>query len=289
MKIRWPHYLMIAPVQSMLVVIILAPTAYVGWLSFNQSTFGLDTSFVGWQNYAFIVTDPQFWRAFLNTFIVVNAVVYGELALGLAIAVLFASGVPFRRVLISIVLAPYAISPVLGVLMWKYMLEPDVGVLNYALTWLGLRQLEWTINPTHGLVVIILLSIWMHTPFTFVITYSAILAIPTVMFEAARVDGANSLQIFRRITVPVIMPSIFIALMFRYVVAFRIFSEVWILTKGGPVWKTETLAIYLYRYGFRYHEFGVASATGWAMLLATLLIAAYYFRLMYKRMFVYED
>ena len=273
----------------MLVMIILFPSVYVGWLSFNESSFGLDTRFVGWKNYLFILTDFRFWRSFLNTFIVVNVVVYGELLIAVGLAVLFMGYVPFKKFMVSIMLAPYAISPVVAVLMWKYMLEPDVGMLNYLLTSIGLGQLEWYSNPVHGLAVIILLSIWMHVPFSFVITYSAMLAIPAELFEAARVDGASSWKVFWRISIPVIMPSIFIALMFRYIFAFRIFSEVWILTKGGPIRMTETLAIYLYRHGFRYHEFGVASATGWAMVVATMLIALYYLRLMYKRMFRYED
>lgn len=280
---------MISPVHLLLVLVIVVPSVYVFWLSFQESTFGAEATFVGWKNYAAIFSDKQFWRAFLNTFIIVNAVVYGELIIALAIAVLFAGGVPMQRLMMSIVLMPYAVSPVLAVVMWKFMLTPEIGMLNYALLQLGFPQIEWASNPVHGLAVIILLSMWLHVPFTFVITYSAIIGIPREITEAARVDGASAFKVFWRITLPIITPAIFIALMFRFVFAFRIFSEVWILTRGGPVNMTETLAIYLYRYGFRYHEFGVAAATSWAMVLFTMLITAYYFYLMYKRMFVYEN
>lgn len=288
MKVKLIHYLLISPVQLMLVALIFLPALYVGWLSFYESSFGMPPRFVGWKNYVFLLHDPHFWRALWNTLLIVNVVVYGELLLGLGMAVLFAGGVPLQKVMISLVLAPYAISPVIGVLMWKYMLEPEVGVLNSLLRLIHLPEIAWTTNPVHALLVIILLSIWLHTPFTFMILYASILAIPQELFEAARIDGASSWQIFWHLTVRIIMPSILVALLFRYIFAFRIFSEVWILTQGGPVRTTEVLSIYLYRYGFRYYEFGTAAATGWVMVIVTLLIALYYFRIMYKRMFAYE-
>ncbi len=277
--------MMVAPVQVMLGGFILLPALYVGWLSFYESSFGLAANYVGLENYIRLFSDLQFWRAFWNTFIIVNVVVYGELAIALGMAALFMAGVPLRRLMISIVLMPYAVSPVLAVVMWKFMLTPEIGIVNYTLTQLGIPPILWASNPTHGIIVIILLSIWLHTPFTFIITYSAMLAIPNELYEAGRVDGAGPFFLFWRITIPIIMPAIFIALMFRYVFAFRIFSEVWILTRGGPVNLTETLAIYLYRFGFRYHEWGLAAAASWMMVFFTALITAYYFRLMYKQMF----
>jgi ABC-type sugar transport system permease subunit len=153
---------------------------------------------------------------------------------------------------------------------------------------MGLPEIEWTINPVHAMSVIILLSLWLHIPFTFIILYTSILAIPEELYEAAKIDGAGALQEFWHITLPTLVPAMLVALLFRYIFAFRIFSEVWLLTEGGPVRTTEVLALFLYRYGFRYHELGVASATGWAMVLASLIIATFYLRQMYKRMFSNE-
>jgi multiple sugar transport system permease protein len=285
MKPRLAHYLLISPVQLALVGFIFVPAAYLGWLSFYQSTFGQAPRFVGLENYFRLATDPYVWRAFLNTVIVVNIVVYGELLLGLGIAVLFAGGVPFPRLMVSVVLAPYAISEVVAVVMWKSMFEPGVGMLNYLLLRLGGAEIEWASNPTHGLGLIVLLSIWHHLPFTFVILYTALLAIPRELYEAARIDGATARQVFRYVTLGLLLPAILVALLFRYIFAFRIFSEVWLLTQGGPARMTEVLAVYLYRTAFRYHEFGLAAATGWAMVVVSLLIAVYYLRVIYRRMF----
>lgn len=285
MKPRLVHYLMISPVQAALIGFIFVPAVYLGWLSLYQSTFGQAPRFVGLENYVRLALDPYVWRAFVNTFIIVNIVVYGELVLGLGIAMLFAGGVPCPRLMVSIVLAPYAISEVVAVVMWKYMFEPGVGIMNYLLLSLGAPEVEWASNPTHALGLIILLSIWHHLPFTFVILYTARLGIPKELYEAARIDGATAPQVFRYVTLRLLMPAILVALLFRYIFAFRIFSEVWLLTQGGPARTTEVLAVYLYRAAFRYHEFGLAAAIGWAMVVLSLGIAVYYLRVISKQMF----
>jgi multiple sugar transport system permease protein len=122
MRPGWPQALMVLPTQALLVLVIGLPALWVFWLSLQKTSFGVDPEFVGLANYAFVLTDTYFWRAFLNTFVVVNVVVYLELALALLMAVMFAAGVPFRRTLIAAVLAPYAVSEVIAVIIWKYML-----------------------------------------------------------------------------------------------------------------------------------------------------------------------
>jgi multiple sugar transport system permease protein len=284
MPFRFAHLLMVAPVQLLLTLIIGLPAVYVFWLSLHETAFGQAPQFVGLANYVFVLTDPYFWRAFVNTFVVVNVVVYAELALALAMATLFATGAPLRRVMISIVLAPYAVSEVVAVVIWKYMLEPNVGLVSGLLSFLGLPDLAWTTDRWAAMTLVALLSIWLHLPFSFLIIYSARLGVPQELYESAAIDGANAWDRFARITVPLLIPAILVALMFRYVFAFRLFAEVWLLTGGGPARQTEVLATYLYRHAFRYQEFGVASAIGWLMVLATLLIASGYLRTMYLRM-----
>jgi len=282
---RLLHYLMISPVQLLLTGFIFLPSLYVIWLSLHQSSFGQAPVFVGLDNYAFIFTDGIFWRSFLNTFIVVNIIVYGELLLGIGLALLMAGWMPAKRVIIAILLAPYAVTEVSAVVMWRFMLEPDVGMINYGLAQIGLGQINWVFEPMHALFVVSALAIWLHLPFTFLILYAAVTTLPRELIESAAIDGAGPWQTFRLIKLPLLMPAILIALMFRYIIAMRLFSEVWLLTEGGPARLTEVMAVYLYRHAFRYHDFGVAAATGWVMLLLSLLIALPYLHQMYKRMF----
>ena len=276
---------LIAPVQLMLGLVIFVPALYVVWLSFQQSTFGQNAVFVGLDNYTRVLGDTYFWRALVNTVIIVLVVVHVELVIGLGVALLFASGVPFRPLMLAIALAPYAVSEVSAVVMWRFLFDLDVGAVTQALRALGLPIIEWSVVPSHGLFIVALLSIWLHLPFTFVILYSARLAIPGELYEAATVDGATVYQRFRRITLPLLMPAILIAMLFRYIFAFRLFSEVWLLTQGGPARTTEVLAVYLYLEAFRYNAFGVAAATGWLLVLASLVLAVWYLRRLYKEMF----
>ncbi len=284
MPVRFFHYLMVAPVQLLLLLIIGIPSLFVFWQGLTEFSYGQDAVFVGLDNYRSVLTDRAFWRAFSNTFIIVNAVVYIELAAAIGISILFAGGVPFRRLMIAILLVPYAVNEVTAVVMWRFMLEPNVGLLTQLLNAVGLPTLNWPTNRWDALTVIVLLSIWLNLPFTTIIIYTARLSIPQEIYEAARTDGASPLQAFFYVTFPMLIPAILIALLFRYVFAFRIFGEVWLLTRGGPAGSTEVLATYLYRNSFRYLELGRASAIGWLMLVTTLLMAMFYLRQVYKRM-----
>jgi multiple sugar transport system permease protein len=244
---------------------------------------------VGLANYTALLADPVFWRAAWNSFLVVNAVVYGELLLGLALAMLLSGWMPYRRTIIALLIAPYAINEVSAVAMWRFVLEPDIGMVSWALIQLGLGQLDWSADPTDALVLAALLSIWMHTPFTFLILYAALQGVPQDVREAARVDGASAWQVFRHVTLPFILPAILVAVMFRYITAMRIFSEIWLLTEGGPARMTEVLAVYLYRSAFRYHDFGVAAAAAMAMVVLSLAVAAPYLYAAWVRMFRHDQ
>lgn len=267
---------LIAPTQGLVLVVLVLPAIYLLWLSLHTSSFGVGAVWVGFANYARILSDVYFWRALWNTAVIVLVVVHVELLLGLMMALLFAAGLPMQRLMLAIVLAPYAVSEVAAVVMWRYLFDPDVGHVAYVLQALGLPALDWAVSPTQGLVLVALLSVWLHLPFTFMILYAARLALPIELYEAARIDGATPWQAFRRVTLPLLLPAMLIAALFRLIFAFRLFSEVWLLTEGGPARTTEVVAVYLYLEAFRYNAFGAASATGWLMVLVSLTLAAPY-------------
>jgi len=274
----------IAPALALVSATIVLPAAYVLYLSLNASSFGQAPTFVGLANYEKILTDPYFWRAMRNTVVVVLGVVHAELLLGLGIALLLASGVPMRRLVFSALIAPYAVSEVAAVVMWRYAFDPDIGIATHALGLIGIGPLEWSVHPWQGLLMVALLSIWLHLPFTVIIIYAARLGIPKDIYEAARIDGATPWQRFRCMTLPLLMPALLVAMLFRYIFAFRLFSEVWLLTQGGPARTTEVVAVYLYLEAFRYSNFGAAAATGWIMVLACMLLASFYLHRLYRDM-----
>ena len=274
----------LAPAKLLIIGVLVVPAFYVAWLSMTASTFGKAPTFIGFANFAHVLTDPYFWRALRNTIVVVLIVVHVELLAGLATALLFASGLPGRKYLIAAVLAPYAVSEVSAVVMWRFLFDPDIGPLTTMLHAVGLPSLDWTVDPTQGLIMVALLSIWLHLPFTFIILYAARLAIPNELYEAGTIDGTNAFQAFRHLTLPMLWPAMLIAMLFRYIFAFRLFSEVWLLTQGGPARSTEVVAVYLYLEAFRYSAFGTAAATGWIMVVVSLLLGAGYIYLLRRGM-----
>ena len=280
--VRAIHYLMLSPTLLLLLAFLVLPAIYIGWLSLNTSTYGQTARFVGLANYAQLLGDPIFWRAFWNTFLIVNGIVYVELVLALGLALLLSGPVAGKAIIFAVILAPYAITESSGIVMWRYMFEPDVGMVSQLLGLAGLPQLDWSTDPAQTLLLAATIAIWHHLPFTFLILYSALTTVPKELLEASSMDGASAWQQFWLVTFRLIMPAILIAVLFRYIFAIRTFAEVWLLTEGGPARLSEVLAIYLYRETFKYHQFGMAAATGWVMLLLSLAIALPYLRRMYR-------
>ncbi len=287
-QLRPIHYLMLTPAQALVTLALAGPAVYVACLSFTSSDFGRNIQFVGLDNYRKILSDRYFWQAALNTFLIVNFVVYAELLLGLATAKLVASVTRGRTLLFSIVLAPYAISEVVAVLAWRFLADPRLGLITRVLESIGLPRLDWTSDPNVALGLISTISVWLHLPFSFVLLYAAIISVPREITEAAHIDGARPFQEFWYVTLPIIAPAAMIAIVFRYIFAFRMFSEVWLVTQGGPIRSTEVLGTYLYRAGFRYSDYGAAAAVGWLMVVGSVLLAALYIHAMYRRMFKFD-
>jgi multiple sugar transport system permease protein len=279
--------LMLLPALLVLVLFIVAPAVRTIQMSFHRVTFGLPEEYVGLANYVQTFKDELFQTAFWNTMMFSFAVVAGEILVGLGAAVLMSTGFRGQRVIISLVMVPYAVSEVVAAIIWKYMLEPDVGVVNFVIqSVLGLPQLQWSSRPVQAWIVIILMRVWINFPFSFLIIYSSIIGIAQELYESVYIDGASNWQAFRAITLPLAAPSIMVATIFAFVFAFRNFATVWIMTRGGPMHSTELLSTLLYKQGFTFWEFGMASAIAVVMTVLTFVIAAYYLRDMYKQMFL---
>jgi multiple sugar transport system permease protein len=282
---RLTPWLMVAPVQLQLGLFLLVPAIVILWLSLNRSDYGQSLSFVGTENYHEILADPGFRLALINTVIVVNAVVYVEVLIALGAAALFRGLERGRAIFLAVVLTPYATSEVVAVLAWRFLADPNIGYIDPVLHFLGLGAVDWAVNRVHALLLVSVISIWLHFPFSFLLIYGAMLGIPASVIEAASIDGATAWQRFRRVTLPLLMPAILVTIVFRYIFAFRMFSEVWLLTKGGPARSTELLSVYLYKNAFEFSEFGTASATGWLMVIISLVLAMLYIVLLMRQRF----
>ena len=275
-------YFGVVPLLALLIIVIFIPTIYAFVISLQDYRLGYPIQYVGLRNYSQLLRDPWFWRSVRLTFIFTASALALELFLGMGIAVLLSKGFPLQNLWLAILIAPFAVSPVVAVAVWKYMFTTD-GLINYVLSCVGLGQVRWLSNPTYAFVAMLLINIWLNYPFSMVIFYAAIKSLPREYVEAACLDGANSWQIFLRIILPLITPAALVALTFRLIIIFRTFEIPWLLTQGGPLRGTELLSVYLYRQGFRHWDFGIAAAVSWVVLMLTLFLSCFWIREMYKK------
>mgnify|MGYP002682088082 FL=1 len=277
--------LMLVPIIALLVVVIVIPGIWAIILSFTQYTPGNVPIFNDIQNYIQIIRDRFFKNALANNIIFVVVVVALEFIIGLGSALLLNRKFPLQKLWVSLLIAPYCISEVVACVMWRYMLDPSYGFVNYALSFLGLGPIAWFGTVTSSFIGIIIVTVWKNFPFIMIIAYSALTAMPQEVIEASKIDGANRIQTFRFVVFQLIKPALLVGLTFRIIFALREFGIIWILTEGGPAGGTEILPIYLYRQTFRYYEFGRGAATTTIMLIVTILISIPLVRRIYKGMY----
>ncbi len=277
--------LMLAPIMTLLLVVIVVPEIWALFLSFTKYSPGSTPVYVGIQNYVKIIHDRFFANALINNLIFVAAVLGLEFLIGLGSALLLNHRFPLQRLWVSLLIAPYCISVVVACVIWRYMLDPSYGFVNYTFSRFGMESIPWFGTAIPSFIGVIIVTVWKFSPFIMIIAYSALTAMPQEVIEAANIDGATRLGTFRFVTFPLITPALLVGLAFRMIFAFREFGIIWILTRGGPAGRTEILSIYLYKQTFRYYHFGRGGAIAWIMLALTFVISISIVRKMYRRMY----
>lgn len=258
----------------LLFITFLVPTIWALYLSFTDYRMGRTKEFVGFANYLRILTKtPDFWSSLYHTLLFTVCMVAGEFIFGLSFSLVAARGYRFQKLLVAIIIAPIAVSSVVAIIIWRYMLTPNYGLINYLLVTLNLNEPDWFSNPVLVFITITVIDIWMNTPFVFIMLYPAILSINPQMTEAARIDGAGSIQQFRYITMPSIKQVAITAVLFRFIFALRLFENIWLYSRGGPGKSTKVLSIYLYEQAFAFWNFGMGSAIAWILLIITMVLA----------------
>ncbi|HWP90825.1 MAG TPA: sugar ABC transporter permease [Thermodesulfobacteriota bacterium] len=277
MTTKGKPYLFLAPTLLILAVVTLYPLFYVFWLSLHRRLLIFDISkFIGLENYGFLLRDDRFWNALYNTVYFTAVSVFLELILGLAIAMLLNRGFKGKGIMRSIILVPWVIPTVVSAKMWGWMYNPDFGILNHLL---GVN-INWLGSPFWALNAAVFVDVWKTTPFVVLLLMARLQTIPVDLYRAARVDGASNWYIFRRITLPLLMPMILIVLIFRTLDAFRVFDVIYVLTGGGPGNTTETLSIYAYKTLFQTLQFGYGSALAVTIFLSVAITTTFYVKLL---------
>lgn len=277
-------YVMTTPAIAVVGVLILLPLVYSVILSFYQWRL-LDIfrakEWIGLGNYLRLLSDPVLRKALSNTALFVIGSVSVELTLGFAIAFALFSINQGRRLANAIILLPMIIAPVITALLWRYVLDPQFGIVAQLMTLAGGRGgIDVWGSSSLALPGLMLVDIWQWTPFVILVLHAGMLAIPSELFEAAVMDGAGHLRIAWSIVLPGILPQALLVLLFRTMDTYRIFDTVFVLTRGGPSDASETIGLYTYRTGLSHMEMGYAMALSILIFVTVGCISAGYLRLL---------
>ena len=274
-------WILLAPAFVLLALIVVYP---IGKLVYN-SFFDLRLSggsgafkFVGFENYVEIWRDKDFWNATRNTALITLITVPGALIVGLGLAML--ANLPFKRqwpVRLALLL-PWALPLSFAGLIFAWFFHTEYGVVNDVMRRLGLEPTMWLLRPNWAFAAICLTIIWKTSSFMALILLAGLQMIPKSLYEAAEVDGANRWQQFCQITLPMLMPSIIVALIFRTITALQTFDIPYTMTKGGPGNSTETLAMLIHKTTIEYLDLGYGSTLAVCMFLLSLCVTAVYLK-----------
>jgi len=236
--------------------------------------------FVGLQNYLDVIRSTTFTPALINTAVFTGVSILFQFSIGMALAVFFFRNFRLAATLRALFLVPWLLPLLVSASIWAWMLNSESGVVNSVIEGVGLHQINWLTSPQWALVSVIIANIWIGIPFNLVILYSGLQGIPSDLYEAAALDGANGWQTFWRVTFPLLRPVSAITILLGLVYTLKVFDIIWIMTRGGPVDSSTTFAIWSYRLGFggESPDLSPAAAVGNLLIVVALIFGLIYIR-----------
>ena len=283
---RWNQregYVFVLPSFAHLLLFFLIPLGFSLWLSFHdwRGLVTRDIPFVGLDNYRFMLEDARWWRAVRNTLAYTFLSVPLGMAVSLAIAIVMNQ--PLRGVYLfrAMFFLPVVTSWVAVSIVWLWVLDGNIGLLNYALSLIGIEGPRWLENPQTALLALVLIATWKGAGFQMIIWLAGLQGVPSVLYEAAVVDGATRWQRFRYVTLPMLAPTTFFLLITGVIGSFQVFTPVFVMTQGGPRGSTDVAVYRIYERAFVSFDFGYASALAWvlfAFIFVATLIQLWYMR-----------
>ncbi|MCX5513211.1 sugar ABC transporter permease [Kaistia algarum] len=276
-------FVLLLPAFLIIAAVILIPLIFSLYTSFTAYRLVQPASlwqWVGLRNYIRIFSDVDFWWAFGRTLVFLTVALNLELVLGLCIALLIDKITTGQRVIRTIMMFPMMFSPILVGFQFKYIFNDNVGLINNAIQSLGWTDvtIPWLVNAWTANLAILVAEVWMSTPVFAILLLAGLMAMPRDPVEAAKVDGCNPWQVFRHITLPFLMPFVYIAMAIRSLDVARAYDMVKIMTNGGPAGRTELLWTLIARVGYQDARMGVANAMSYASILLSIYFTYYFFR-----------
>ena len=273
-------WLLLIPALLLLFLVFTYPIGRAFWLGFFTQNLGtqLQPRFSGLANYGRLLGDGRFWQSLWNTTIFTTVSILLELLIGMAIALVLDKSFRGRGLIRTVVLIPWALPTAVMGLAWAWIFNDQYGVANDILRILGQDTVTWLGEPAWAMIALIIADVWKTTPFIAIILLAGLQSISADLYEAHAIDGANPVQSFKQITLPLLAPQILIALLFRFAQSFGIFDLVQVMTGGGPAGATEMVSIYIYATVRRYLDFGYGAAlvvVTFLLLIATVIMVSF--------------
>lgn len=266
-------------------VFTLISVIYSFYLSFQEwNILQPETTFVGLNNYARLLEDTRFHQAVGNTLYYAIFSVPLTMALGLLIALLLNNQIRARGLFRTLYYLPVVTPLVIAAIIWKWLYNGDYGLINYYLIQLGLidKPLLWLADPNLAMPSVILMSVWKGVGFHMVVYLAGLQAIPEELFDAAKVDGAGSVRRLLSITIPLLAPTSFFLFVISTIGSLQVFTEIYVMTNGGPLRRTTTIVYHLYQTAFKQFEMGYASAMAYALFAMIFVFTLIQMRYLYR-------
>jgi multiple sugar transport system permease protein len=277
-----PALLFLSPTLIIFTTFILFPVFFSFYLSFHEwNMFSGETTFIGIDNYVRMFNNEEFWEVFKNTAIYTFGTIPLNMCFSLLVAYILHKKIMGKKLLRTAFFAPVVISPVAAAVIWRWMYDPNFGLINYSIGIFGIDPINWLNDPVAAMAALIIMGVWKTFGINMVLFSAGLQAIPEHYYEAAQIDGANQWTKFWNITVPLLAPTTFFIMVMSIISSFQVFDIVYVLTSGGPLGATKVLVFYVYEHAFKFFNMGYASAAGYvlfAILFALTLIQVKYMK-----------
>jgi multiple sugar transport system permease protein len=284
---RRSAWLMLSPALAILVVLAIVPLVYLVYMALHRQNLfqNQPARYVGTDNFRYLFEDRAFRGAITKTLVLAVVTLTAEMILGfLAAALVFrARALPGMAFIRTALTTPILIAPIVGALMWRFMYEPNFGVINHLLTSLGLPAQGWLVEPSLALWSIAAIDVWQWTPFVFIVVLAGMYGLPRRIYEAAELDGTGALRQSLLITIPLLKRVLLVVLLLRAIDVLRMFDVIVATTQGGPGTETYTLPVYIWRQGFHTFEMGDAATASVVLLAIIAVVITLFVRVMAKQ------
>jgi multiple sugar transport system permease protein len=274
---------LLAPALLFIGLLFVYPIIYSFYMSFHEKDpFSTDAApYVSVDNFQTLMEEEAFWTAFKNGLIFSFSTVLLQLVFGVSIALLLNRKFSGRAVARGLVLLPYVIPAIGAALIWQWMYNDLLGIINRVLISLGIidQSIAWIGDPKWAMFGVIVVAVWKMFPFVIICVLARLQTIPEELYDAARVDGANAFNRFKDITIPQLGHILFVVILLRFVWMFNDFEMIWLLTKGGPVDTTTTLPIFTYLTSFKNFELSLGMATTILMMFFLIIVSIIFFKI----------